>query len=448
MATDFKQLANQGPDIRKNTSTFEDDGRNYIFPANEVAPGSSFGPKAPPVVTPEDLTSSIETPLKLASLPSEPGEIESRYNVPNIRQPAEVTSTSSTAAPGYFEQAYSTEVDASKRMGNFEKNAYDRIANQDTQALKEHQELQKRQDDYMRKFDQDYKQLSDDVNSKKLDQRRWWNEKSTGDKVLTMVGLALSAVSPTSFQNAMGAIDKTIERDINAQKADIENGRYKLQDVKTLYGENMRRFGDQRVAMAATRMMNADVIKNQLNSQLAGVKGDLAKANGLKMLGQVEQYKQKQTLEIAKLLKDQAKETRELGVPGYKGNAPDSTSARSFRESVVASQVIKEKISVLRDLSKKTGRSISPEAKASAESAIGAIMTNLKGMENLGTLDKGVENLVEKYVNNPTEFFSTSSGSLKKLEEFEKTIESGLSKKAKVLGLDPESQTITSFRPN
>lgn len=429
---------------------YEDDGNQYIFPKGETAPGSSFGPVAQPEPTFDSLNSTIATPLMLSSTPSAPGEVESRYNIPNQRVPAQAVPQ---AVPGstdtdYYKNAYNTEVNAVNRMGNFEKDAFNRIAAQDTQALKDSQDLQQRQDQYIRDFDDKYKTLSDDVNSKKIDSRRWWKEKSTGDKVLTMVGMALSALSPTSFQSAMSAIDKTIDRDINDQKADIENGRMKLQDAKTLYAENLRRFGDGRAALAATRMMNADVIKNQLNSQLAGVKGDLAKANGLKMLGQVEQYQQKQSVEIAKILKDQAKDSRGLIVNGFSGQAPSDVDARSLRDMSAMSNTTLDSLNQLETITKTPFKSMDRELRSRGAQLSQDIQLSLKEIKKLGVLSGDDAKRLDDYISNPTSLFSSDKTVLTQIKGAKDLINKAISYKAQSLGMSPASQTISSFRPN
>lgn len=433
----------------QNKAPYVDDGAKYIFPAGETAPGSAFAPVAPVAPTVDAVKSTIETPVMLASQPPQPGEIESKYNIPNDRNPAQtIPGSTAPTDPNYFQQAYNTETNAANKMGNFEKNAYSQLAGQDAESIKANQDLQKRQDEYLNKFDETYKALSDDVNSKKVDSRRWWKDKSTGDKVLTMIGMALSAVNPNSFQNAMSAIDKTIDRDINDQKADIENGRAKLQDAKTLYAENIRRFGDERAALAATRMMNADVIKNQLNANLAGVKGEVAKANGLKMLGQVEQYQQNQKVQLMKLMKDAAKDSRGLSVAGFQGQAPSQKDASDLASMNATAMTTMDSLNQLEKITKTPGKSLDRELRSRGAQLAQDIQLSLKEIKKLGVLSGDDARRLDDYIQDPTSFFSSDKKSMTLINGARDLIQKSVNMRAKSLGLTPASQTISSFRPN
>lgn len=423
------------------------DATRYIFPAGQAAPGASFSPSPGEELDPVALQATIEAPIQAASAESAV-DPASKYNIPADRNPAN-SAPGSAADPNYFQQAYNLETDASRRMGDFEKSAYDKIAAQDQKSLKDFEDLRSREQDLTKKFDETYKQLSEDVNSKKLDSRRWWKEKSTGDKVLTMIGLALSALSPTSFQSAMSAIDKTIERDINDQKSDIMNGRQKLQDAKTLYAENLRRFGDERAALAATRMMNADVIKNQLQSQLSGVKGDLAKANGLKFLGQIEQYKQKQAVEVAKLLKDQAKDARGLTVIGYEGQFPTVEEAKTFRDLKTTTDSSNKMIDRLIEINKTPFKSLSPDLRLEAENIQKVLIGNLRvALTGPGAMNESEQELLNDVIANPTSVFSRDSGNDVRLKSLKNALQTKITSAAKTYGVRPASSSITSFRPN
>lgn len=428
---------------------YVDDGSKYIFPAGEAAPGAAFAPPTPVAPTSDAVSTTLAAPLALASQPLEPSAIESKYNIPNERQPAQNLPGSTVSNdPNYFQQAYNTDISAANRMGNFEKDAYNRIAGQDAEAIKANQDFQKRQEDYLKKFDEGYKTLSEDVNSKKLDSRRWWKDKSTGDKVLTMVGMALSAVNPNSFQNAMTAIDKTIERDINDQKSDIETGRMKLQDAKTLYAENIRRFGDERAALAATRMMNADVIKNQLNANLAGVKGEVAKANGLKMLGQVEQYQQNQKVQMMKLLKDAQKDTRGLQVAGFQGQAPSEKDASDLRSMNATAMTTLDSLKELEKITKTPGKSLDRELRSRGAQLSQDIQLSLKEIKKLGVLSGDDAKRLDDYIQDPTSFFSSDKKSMTLINGAKDLIQKSVNMRAKSLGMASDSQSISSFRPN
>lgn len=434
--------------IQKKNEQYVDDGKKYIFPAGETAPGAAFAPQIPEDPTVDTINTTLAAPVALAAQSPQPGDVESQYNIPNQRGPAQSMGPTDPSSPNYFQTAYNTEVGAMNRMGNFEKDAYNRIAAQDQESIKANAELAKRQEAYLQKFDQDYKALSDDVNSKKVDSRRWWKEKSTGDKVLTMVGMALASVSPQSFQNAMNAVDKTIERDINDQKADIESGRMKLQDAKTLYAENVRRFGDERAALAATRMMNADVIKNQLQAQLSGVKGELAKANGLKMLGQVEQYQNTQKLQLMKLYAEAAKKGNGLVVPGFQGQAPSEKDASDLRSMNAMGMTTMDSLNQLEKITKTPFKSLDRELRTRGAQLAQDIQLSLKEIKKLGVLSGDDAKRLDDYIQDPTGLFTSDTKSMTLINGARDLVQKAVNLRAKSLGMTPDSQSISSFRPN
>lgn len=428
----------------------KDDNTAYVFPTGGTGSGGNFAPPAPvSMATPEQINAQAAVPAQAAAMQiteeRNPASIESAYNVP---VPQTQATTYQPSSSDYYQQGINAEINVANKQGQVEQLAYNQMA-LDTKAYQEQEAaIRKREEDLRSKFDQDYNKMSEEVNSKKIDSRKWWKDKSTGDKVLTMVGLALSSLNNDSFKSAMGAIDKTIERDINDQKADIEQGRQKLADTKTLYGENLRRFGDQRVALASSKLMNAEVIKNKLAGQLAGMKGEVARANGLKFMGQVEQYALKQKAEIAKIMNEQAKETRGLEVAGFTGKAPSETDARAMRSMSATSKGTLGSLKELEEITKTPFKSLSPTLRTRGAQLSQDIQLSLKEIKELGVLSGDDSKRLDDYITNPTDFFSNDTQSLTRIKGARELISRAMTLKAESLGLKPLSQTVSSFKAN
>lgn len=412
-----------------------DEANNLVMQRDEVAlPQEAQGFINPVIASPARDTASIED----------------QYNIPAPVTPTTQTEVvTQSASPNYMQNAVNLETDVAKKAGSLEANAYNQIASGDQEYNRQLQEVQKQQMAAEDAWKQEYDSLKKDVDSKKIDPKKWWKDKSTGDKVLTIVGMAFASMSNDSFRAAMGAIDKTIERDINAQKADIDNGRMKLQDSKTLYAENLRRFGDQRVALASTRLMNAETIKNRLQAQMSGLKGDVAKANGMKMMAQVEQYQNKHALEVAKLVKEQAKENQGLTVVGYNGQFPSKEEAKTFREMAVTKDSSEKMINRLIEINSTPGKSMSPDLRVEAENIQKVLIGNLRVLlTGPGAMNESEQKLLNDVIANPTSILSRDSGNLTSLNTLKKSLRSKLDSAAKIYGVTPASQQITSFRPN
>jgi hypothetical protein len=424
----------------------------YIFPSGEAAPGSNLSPGSQvDEVTPESINQQIVAPVMLASeqrqMETSPESVRANYNVPAQNRDLASLEGVPNSTGGYFQQAVNQDIAVANKQGNIEGQAFNQLAQNDKEYQRQVQDSVKREKDLKAQFDQEYTKLKSDVDNQKIDSRRWWKNKSTGDKVLTMVGMALSALSPSSFQNAMSAIDKTIERDINEQKSDIEMGRQKINDSRTLYAENLKRFGDERVALASSRLMNAEMIKNKMNSQLSGLKGEVAKANGLKLMGQIDMYAQKQQAEIAKILGERAKEARILTVPGYEGKFPTSEVAKNFAQNKTLVDEAKVSIDRLIEINKIPFKSMSPQLRAEANSLQNLLVGKLRvPIVGPGAMNESEQNLIKDVIANPTDFFSLSSTNNTRLNTLKNSLTGSVEREAKTYGVRPESKTVTSFK--
>lgn len=163
---------------------------------------------------------------------------------------------------------------APKLAGDSDAEAYDRaqakaqnqaLADATTEGNKQRASVDDQkmawENDYKAKFDEDYKRINDEGNELrkqigdgKIDPNHFWHEAGTGGKVAAGIGMLLSgfgvgkmaAAHMSAGNAAMKVIQDGIDRDIDAQKANLETKKSLLQD-------NYRRTGDLRLALAETR---------------------------------------------------------------------------------------------------------------------------------------------------------------------------------------------------
>lgn len=88
------------------------------------------------------------------------------------------------------------------------------------------------------------------IMDQKIDHNRLFNNMSTGNKVLAAISVMLSGFGaglqgPGAKNQAMEILQKQIDRDIDAQRAELGK-------KQTLFSENLRQLGDVRAARAAT----------------------------------------------------------------------------------------------------------------------------------------------------------------------------------------------------
>jgi len=137
-------------------------------------------------------------------------------------------------------------------------------------------------------IDNENKQLTQDVMGAKIDPSRIWANASTGNKVLAGIGILLSGIGSglTGQPNlAMQVIDKTIDRDIDAQKAELGK-------KETLLSMNYRKYGNLQAADTATRSQLYAITQGQIGAAAAKMGGDVAAAHAQQAIGELEVKRQ------------------------------------------------------------------------------------------------------------------------------------------------------------
>ncbi len=136
-------------------------------------------------------------------------------------------------------------------------------------------------------LDQDTKAIEEGVANSTIDPHRMWNNASTGNKVLAGIGVLLSGIGSgmTGQQNmAMTVINKAIENDIDAQKAELGK-------KQNLLSMNYRKYGDLQAAEAATANQLHSVVQTQIAAQSAKMGSAQAMTNGKLMIAQIQAQK-------------------------------------------------------------------------------------------------------------------------------------------------------------
>lgn len=124
------------------------------------------------------------------------------------------------------------------------------------QQAEQMQNLRNKYEEIGNNLHQKFEDLSDKVEAGQIDPHQWWNSKSTGSQILTAIGMMFAgAGAGVSGHPEMAgkAIDAAIERDIDSQKANLQN-------KQTLLGKYMEMYNNLPQAEAAARLtLNAGV---------------------------------------------------------------------------------------------------------------------------------------------------------------------------------------------
>lgn len=131
----------------------------------------------------------------------------------------------------------------------------------------------------------EHDQILQSIKDQKIDPNRVWHNAGTGGTILAAIGVALAGVGSgiSGGPNlAVQVIDKTIDRDIDAQRAELGK-------KQTLLSENLRKYGNINEAYQATSMQLHSVVQAQIAAATAKAQGSQAKANGDMMMAQLDQ---------------------------------------------------------------------------------------------------------------------------------------------------------------
>jgi len=265
----------------------------------------------------------------------------------------------------------------------------------------------------------------------KFDDRSMWEKSSTGQKIALLIGGALSSLTPGSAKTFQDGVQNSIKADLDQQKAKFDERR---DSDSSLFAQLHKEYGNQEAAglawesivykgIAGRLAYQRDIANSAQQKQAADRTHNLAMQEGILKANQANQKADF--------------ETSKKSIIGYEGTIPDATQKRNFEDAIVAGASMREQLQILRTITARTGKSLFPESRAEAKSAIGLLMADYKTFKKLGTLDKGVEGLFEKLVQNPTKFLTIDSSSLAMINAFDKSITSGIRKSAEVHGLKP-----------
>jgi hypothetical protein len=155
-------------------------------------------------------------------------------------------------------------------------------------ALQEH--IQQRQQ-AVQSYQQHYESLEQerqnfvkDIQSKHIDPQHYMNSMGTGQRVATAVGLILGGMGGGmngQGNPALSFLEKQIDNDINAQKANLGKS-------ENLLAANMKQFGNLRDATDMTRVMQSDIVSSQLKEAAAKAMDPMAKARALQAAGKLD----------------------------------------------------------------------------------------------------------------------------------------------------------------
>lgn len=188
-----------------------------------------------------------------------------------------------------YSDAYTKGVAEQKAGLQQEADAQTKMGNEQAASLQKGQEVQQaalqNYQTHYQNLENERQGLIKDINDKHIDPNHLIGNMDTASRVSTAIGLIAGGIGGaiTHQENpAMKFLNAQIDRDISAQRAELGKS-------ENLLSANMHQFGNIRDATEMTRVMQTDIISNQLKQEAAKATGPLAKARLLQAAGQLDQ---------------------------------------------------------------------------------------------------------------------------------------------------------------
>jgi len=323
---------------------------------------------------------------------------------------------------------------------------------QDIQALQQNYEEQRKA------VSQEIDAVVADYRNGEIDPNRVWGNKNTGQRIGTAIGLLLGGLGAGlagGENQALAMLNKEIDRDIDAQKANMDKN-------KGLISILNQKLGNVDAATNMARAIALEGAASQLKMAEARAKDPIAKARAQQAIGalmaekekamkpvivasQIQQLKQaaranpaqaEAALNAMEMVDPKAAESmRQLHVPGM-GFANSNEGAKTVREMQGMVNSAKGGIQELLNMTDKPGKSLSLQQRAKAETISQALVGALRlPITGPGAMSDQERAMLERLVANPTAIFSLDSNNRTRLKELQRHLDRGLVNAAKSNGL-------------
>lgn len=370
--------------------------------------------------------------------------------------------------------------DPSAMLGDAYKNQLAGIQGQSSaqqDLAKQQADILKQAEDQKIEIQNQYKQSMDtleaerqnhihDIQAGYINPNQYWTGDKNGNgshsKIATAIGIILAGFNPTNSPNAaIKFLEHQMEMNINAQK---EN----LGAKQNLLSANLRQYGNLKDALDMTRLMQADLMQNELSQAAAKAQSPMAKAAAMSAMGEIQakyaplMQKMAANQTVARLTATanqdpakipamlsaldsvdpvKAKELRERFVPGV-GLATTNEGAKGVREMQATTTTAKDAINRLKKLVGKTGKSLSPNLRVEADSLrnilVGALRVPITGP---GAMSEGEREIMLNTIPGVANFMSLDSNSMKRLSILETQLNNSYNNMLSANGLTPPPQS-------
>ena len=290
------------------------------------------------------------------------------------------------------------------------------------------------------------------LNSMQVDPNRYWANKGTGDKVLAGIGLFLGAFGQGG-NKAVAVIQDAIDKDIAAQKANIETKKAGVAVQSGILSDMRARFQDQRVAEEAARVAYLDNAQLKIKAISSKYSGQEVAAKADMLIGELEQKKIEAKANFLKAFQSSmpvtpdmepermTQDQRDRFVPGY-GLALDKETAKTLRTQVSNATNARRELGRLLEIAEMDGKSLSPELVAEAGTRANMLTGLLKeDVVGPGTISDKDRELLQEVARDPTKFTNLDKATKSRLRTAMDVVQKNLAERVRMAGLsDPRAK--------
>lgn len=265
-----------------------------------------------------------------------------------------------------------------------------------------------------------------DIQNNHIDPKNYWKDHS---KIATAIGIIIAGFNPTGRPNAaIEMLNRQMDQNLQAQAQNLNS-------KNNLLAANMHQFGNLNDAMKMTKVMQSDMVANQLRAEAARATDPMAKARALEAAGKIEreysplfmqlnvkralldaannnqsgggsQHNPDQLMQYLRIMDPaQAKEMESRYVPtlGFASvPLPEKT-----RDEVVARQGLQEQIHNLRQWAKAHTGSLNPEEVNYGKALSNSVQDAYRRANGQGVFREAESNFVKGIVaEDPTAFLN------------------------------------------
>lgn len=266
------------------------------------------------------------------------------------------------------------------------------------------------------------KKMDDEFSKMTIDPNRFWATRTTEQKIWAAIGIGLSAYGAKAGggNKALEVINSAIDKDIDMQKAQIELKKQQIGVSRSVLSDMLDVLKDKDAAENMAKSAMIQQVNLQIATSTARTNSEIAKANGMKLMGELEQKRQEylskalsndaldrqvaanaalesgrdvpliqSTKDISRYL---TKDSIRAQIPGV-GWAHDATTRKDVIDKKSAVDSINANIDRLIQLRKKVGIEVNPFSAERAQANVlrQDILMKIKQAEALGALDAGVD---------------------------------------------------------